>query len=45
MIKTPKLSDDELYALIAGPDYPGGGQIISSSADIARTLSEPRPVL
>src|SRR5437899_10538489 len=25
LIKTPKLSDDELYTLIAGPDYPGGG--------------------
>ncbi|MHB1198430.1 MAG: DNA topoisomerase IV subunit A [Polaromonas sp.] len=35
LIKTPKLSDDELYTLIAGPDYPGGGQIISSSAEIA----------
>src|SRR5439155_11580851 len=30
LIKTPKLSDDELYTLIAGPDYPGGGQIIST---------------
>ena len=28
------LSDDELYTLIPGPDYPGGGQIISSDADI-----------
>ena len=35
LIKTPKLSDDELYTLIAGPDYPGGGQIISSGAEIA----------
>jgi topoisomerase IV subunit A len=35
LIKTPKLSDDELFTLIPGPDYPGGGQIISSSADIA----------
>lgn len=35
LIKTPKLGDEELYALIAGPDYPGGGQIISSSAEIA----------
>ena len=35
LIKTPKLLDDELYLLIAGPDYPGGGQIISSSAEIA----------
>ena len=35
LIKTPKLTDDELYMLIAGPDYPGGGQIISSAAEIA----------
>ena len=42
LIKTPKLSDDELYTLIAGPDYPGGGQIISSSADIAAAYSTGR---
>ena len=35
LIKTPKLSDDELFALVPGPDYPGGGHIISSAADIA----------
>ncbi len=35
LIKTPKLSDDELNLLVPGPDYPGGGQIISSAADIA----------
>jgi topoisomerase-4 subunit A len=35
LIKTPKLSDDELFALIPGPDYPGGGQIISTASDIA----------
>ena len=35
LIKTPALSDADLYALVPGPDYPGGGQIISSSADIA----------
>ncbi len=35
LIKSPKLSEDELLALIPGPDYPGGGQIISSAADIA----------
>ncbi len=35
LIKTPKLTDDELFALVPGPDYPGGGQIISSSTDIA----------
>ena len=35
LIKTPTLSDADLYALVPGPDYPGGGQIISSSTDIA----------
>src|SRR5690349_103336 len=30
-----KLSDEELLALVPGPDYPGGAQIISSAADIA----------
>ena len=34
MIKDDKLSDDELFAKIPGPDFPGGGQIISSEADI-----------
>jgi topoisomerase IV subunit A len=35
LIRSPKLSDDELFALIPGPDYPGGGQIISPAPDIA----------
>ncbi len=35
LIKTPALSDDALAAIIPGPDYPGGGQIISSASDIA----------
>ncbi|MBB3177900.1 DNA topoisomerase IV subunit A [Variovorax sp. Sphag1AA] len=29
-----KLSDEELFTLVPGPDYPGGAQIISSAADI-----------
>ncbi len=35
LIKTPNLPDDELFALVPGPDFPGGGQIISSAAEIA----------
>ena len=35
LIKKPQLPEEELLALIPGPDYPGGGQIISSSSDIA----------
>src|SRR5687767_13336584 len=34
LIRDVKLSDEELAALIPGPDYPGGGQIISSFDDI-----------
>ncbi|MBC7938802.1 MAG: DNA topoisomerase IV subunit A, partial [Chitinophagaceae bacterium] len=32
--KSGELSDDELFALLPAPDYPGGGQIISPAADI-----------
>ena len=35
LIKNPKLSHEELLTLLPGPDYPGGGQIISSAADIS----------
>jgi topoisomerase-4 subunit A len=34
LIKTPRLTDDELFAILPGPDYPGGGQIISPVSDI-----------
>ena len=42
LIKSPKLADDELYALVNGPDYPGGGQIISSAVEIAAAYSTGR---
>ena len=35
LIKTPKLSDEDLLQILPGPDYPGGGQIISAASDIA----------
>ena len=35
MVKNPALSDEELFALVPGPDFPGGGQIISTASDIA----------
>lgn len=35
LVKNPKLSDEDLFALVPGPDYPGGGQVISSAQDIA----------
>ncbi|MDP2016789.1 DNA topoisomerase IV subunit A [Hydrogenophaga sp.] len=34
LIKSPKLTDEELFAILPGPDYPGGGQIISPAGDI-----------
>ncbi len=35
LIKNPKLSHQELLQILPAPDYPGGGQIISSAADIS----------
>ena len=35
LIKMPLLTEEQLFALVPGPDYPGGGQIISSGSDIA----------
>ncbi|KUY96502.1 DNA topoisomerase IV subunit A [Burkholderia territorii] len=35
LIRNPKLSHAELMSLIPGPDFPGGGQIISSDTEIA----------
>ena len=34
LIKDDKLGDDELARLLPGPDYPGGGQIISGAEEI-----------
>ncbi|WP_394757457.1 DNA topoisomerase IV subunit A [Rhodoferax sp.] len=42
LIKSPQLSEAELFALIPGPDYPGGGQIISSAEDIAEAYRSGR---
>src|SRR4051812_33753933 len=42
LVKNPKLSDEDLFTLIPGPDYPGGGQIISSAADIAEAYGTGR---
>ncbi|MBB5217049.1 topoisomerase-4 subunit A [Parapusillimonas granuli] len=42
LIRNPKLPDEELYALVPGPDYAGGGQIISSPADIAHIYATGR---
>jgi len=42
LVKNPKLSDEDLFALIPGPDYPGGGQVISGPADIAEAYGSGR---
>ncbi len=34
LLRNEKLSDDELFTLLPGPDYPGGGQLISPADDI-----------
>ncbi|HQT20728.1 MAG TPA: DNA topoisomerase IV subunit A, partial [Polynucleobacter sp.] len=36
LMKSPKMSTSELLEIMPGPDYPGGGQIISSAAEIAQ---------
>ncbi|PMS18839.1 DNA topoisomerase IV subunit A [Trinickia dabaoshanensis] len=35
MIRHPKISHAELMEILPGPDFPGGGQIISSATEIA----------
>nr|WP_090317734.1 DNA topoisomerase IV subunit A [Duganella sp. CF517] len=35
MIRNPKISHSELMALVPGPDFPGGGQIITPAAQIS----------
>ncbi|MFT0547988.1 DNA topoisomerase IV subunit A [Allopusillimonas ginsengisoli] len=34
LIREPKLSDEDLFSLVPGPDFAGGGQIISAAEDI-----------
>ena len=36
LMKSPNMSSTELLAILPGPDFPGGGQIISSAGDIAQ---------
>ncbi|MBH9576471.1 DNA topoisomerase IV subunit A [Inhella proteolytica] len=42
LLRDPKLSDDELYAAIPGPDFPGGAQIISAPEDIRAAYASGR---
>ena len=40
MIKNPKITLDEILEIIPAPDFPTGGQIISSREDIRKTYTE-----
>ncbi len=42
LIRHERLSDDAFAALIPGPDYPGGGQIISSDEEIRAAYTSGR---
>jgi topoisomerase-4 subunit A len=42
LIRDDRLSDDEVFALLPAPDYPGGGQIISPQADIRAAYASGR---
>ncbi|HKR41384.1 MAG TPA: DNA topoisomerase IV subunit A [Paraburkholderia sp.] len=42
MIRNPKLSHAEIMEKLPGPDFPGGGQIISSDAEIAAAYESGR---
>ena len=42
LLRNDKLTDDELYAAIPGPDFPGGGQIISPAAEIREAYATGR---
>jgi topoisomerase-4 subunit A len=42
MIRNPKISHAELMALIPGPDFPGGGQIITPATQIAEMYASGR---
>jgi len=42
LLRNKTLTDDELYELVPGPDFAGGGQIISSPREIAQVYSSGR---
>ncbi|HEY2189707.1 MAG TPA: DNA topoisomerase IV subunit A [Caldimonas sp.] len=45
LLKDDKLGDDELARLLPGPDYPGGGQIISPPEEIRAAYASGRASL
>jgi topoisomerase-4 subunit A len=42
LLKQPKLADEELYAMVPGPDFAGGAQIITPAEDIAQIYNSGR---
>lgn len=42
LLKNPRLDDAELFSIIPGPDYAGGGQIITPAAEIAAIYANGR---
>ena len=42
VLKDPQASLDELLAVLPGPDFPGGGQLISAAADIREIYASGR---
>ena len=42
LLKNPELDDAELFSIIPGPDYAGGGQIITPAAEIAAIYANGR---
>ncbi len=42
LIRNERLNDDDLFALLPAPDFPGGAQIISSAADIREAYASGR---
>ncbi|OZI50218.1 DNA topoisomerase IV subunit A [Bordetella genomosp. 5] len=42
LIRNPKLADEDVLAFIPGPDFAGGGQIITAPADIAQIYTTGR---
>lgn len=42
LLRNEKMTDQDLYDLVPGPDFAGGGQIISSASDVANVYSSGR---
>ena len=42
MIRNPKITHDELMAIVPGPDFPGGGQIITPPTQISEMYGSGR---